>query len=295
MDLNEIKSFIAIAESQSLTLAAQKEHIPKSTLSRHLLNLENRLGVSLLQRTTRKISLTTFGKEYYKECSHYLKALYNVEKELIENFNEPKGLIKFTAPVEIGNYVVSETIAKFSQLYPEIQLQIEFTDRVVDLLNEEFDLALRAGGVNDQSLVCKKLGGDTFVLVASENYLKNSENIQIPEDLKNHKCWIFSQMKKGHEWRLSNSRTTKTVVINKKLLNNSMQSIKRIIIADGGIAYLPLILVKESILSGELVRVLAEWKNEVGSVNLCYFKKKKMPLRLRLFIDFIYTAMSPKK
>lgn len=287
MDLNEIQSFVAIVENGSLTKAAQQIQIPKSTLSRHLINLEKRLGVTLVQRSTRRVSLTPFGKQFYQTSSQSLKLLQQAEKDLSESHQLPKGRIKFTAPIEVGNYFLSEAIANFSLRYPDIEFDILFTDRIVDLVKEEFDLALRAGKIHDDSLVSKKIGGDVFVLVSSQKYLKNSLPITAPEDLLKHKCWIFSQMKKGFEWKLSNGQQTKIIKLESKRLNNSMQSLKSILIQGGGIAMLPLVLVKDALLVGELNQVLPEWKMEGGTIHLCYPKQKRIPERVRLFANFL--------
>lgn len=287
MDLNEIQSFVAIVENGSLTKAAQQIQIPKSTLSRHLINLEKRLGITLVQRSTRRVSLTSFGKQFYQTSSQSLRLLQQAEKDLSESHQLPKGRIKFTAPIEVGNYFLSEAIAEFGQKYPEIEFDILFTDRIVDLVKEEFDLALRAGRVHDDSLVSKKIGSDMFVLVASQKYLKNSSAITVPEDLLKHKCWIFSQMNKGFEWKLSNGKQTKIIKLECHRLNNSMQSLKSIVVAGGGIAMLPLVLVKDALLVGELNQVLSEWRMEGGTVHLCYPKQKKTPERVKLFANYL--------
>lgn len=291
LDLNEISSFVSIIENGSLTKAAQQVQIPKSTLSRHLMQLERRLGITLVQRTTRKISLTPSGKQFYESCKLCLVDLQKAEKQLSESHELPKGKIKFTAPIEVGNYFLSETISSFCQKYPEIEFDISFTDRIVDLVREEFDLALRAGRIHDESLVSKKLGGDIFIFVASHDYLQKNTSILKPEDLKAHICWTFSQMNRANEWKVNNGKQTKTIQVEKKLQNNSLQSIKSIIIAGGGIALLPSVLVKESLIVGELVHVLPDWKLEGGSLHLCYPKQKKTPLRVKLFIDYLMKAL----
>lgn len=292
MDLNEITSFVSIVENGSLTKAALQSQIPKSTLSRHLMSLEKRLGVTLVQRTTRKISLTPSGKQFFESCKSCLVDMQKAERELSQSHELPKGKIKFTAPIEVVNYFLSETISSFIQKYSEIELDVLFTDRIVDLVKEEFDLALRAGRIHDESLISKKLGGDIFILVASRNYLKNKPTITKPEDLKNHTCWTFSQMSRSNEWKINNGKQSKTIQVEKKLQNNSLHSIKTIIIAGGGVALLPSILVKESLIVGELIHVLPDWKLEGGNLHLCYPKQKKTPLRVKLFIEFLMQALS---
>lgn len=291
MDLNEIQSFIAIVEQGSMTKAAQEIKIPKSTLSRHLINLEKRLGITLIQRSTRKISLTALGREYYHTCSQSLKDLYIGEKKLLDDHVQPRGLIRFTAPLEIGTFFLSEAIAEFSKKNPEIYFDINYTDRVVDIIKENYDLALRAGKISDISLVSKKFGQDIFVLVASPEYLSKSSPIKTPEDISGHRCWLFSQMSNNDKWKLYNGKMTKSIQVEKKFQTNSMQSIKNIIIAGGGISYLPYVLVKNSILSGELTNVLPNWNNESGHLHLCYPQQKKIPLRLRLFIDYLLASV----
>ncbi|MCB0368569.1 MAG: LysR family transcriptional regulator [Bdellovibrionales bacterium] len=286
-DLNEILSFVAIAEQGSVTKASQVTQIPKSTLSRHLINLERRLGITLFQRTTRRVTLTVLGQEYYQSCSISLNKIFRDEKNLTESLHEPKGLIRFTAPLEIGTYFFSETIAEFVKKYPEIHLDLNYTDRVIDLVKDGYDLALRAGAIKDQSLISKKFGQDQFIIVASPNYIKNAPEIIEIDDLKKHKCWLNSQMPNSNVWKLEKKNIVKKVVLDKKYMSNSIQTIKNIIIAGGGIGFLPFVLIKNSLLAGELNQVLPQWKSEGGNMHLCYPRLRKMPVRLRLFIDHL--------
>lgn len=304
VDLNEIKSFVEIVNNFSLSKAAIQIGVPKSTLSRHLFNLENRLGHTLILRTTRKLKLTKTGEEFYINCKKILSDFYEAEKKIQESLDSPKGLIRFTASAEAGFGNLPSTIAQFMNNYPDIKIDIMLTDRVVDLIQEGFDVALRSGKSSDPNIVTKKIASETFVCVASPSYLLQNGIPKTPSDLTHHRCLIFSAKKNPTKWRFQNLKSKKNsdnwpppidVVLTNQNQISSINMTKKICIAGGGIAYLPKFVVQDSLLAGELQLLFPDWEGPTGTHHICFPLMRNQPLRVRLFIDFLFKNLSENK
>lgn len=285
--LNEINAFVSIVRHGSLTKAAEETEIPKSTLSRHLKDLENRLGVVLIQRTTRRFHLTPAGEKYYQTCARVLEELTELERETTETQKVPRGLVKFTAPVEMGSYFLPGLLREFSQKYPEIQFECHFTDRIVDFVEEGFDLALRAGRLPDSTLIAKKLGAGFGVLVAAPDYLRKHSKIQQPKDLPKHCCIQFLATSELAAWNLISNQKRENLIIKNSHRCTSLSSILALTKTGLGIGLLPQFLVDEALTTGELERVLPEWKSPPSNYYLVYSSQKHLPLRVRLLFDFL--------
>lgn len=285
--LNEINAFVSIVRHGSLTKAAEETEIPKSTLSRHLKDLETRLGVVLIQRTTRRFSLTPAGEKYYQTCARLLEELTELERETTETQKVPRGLVKFTAPMEMGSYFLPALFREFSNKYPEIQLECHFTDRIVDFTAENFDLALRAGRLPDSSLVAKKLGNESAVLVAAPDYVRKHRKIQTPQDLHQQCCIQFLAASELAGWNLVSGQKRENLIIKNSHRSTSLSAILALVKSGLGIGLLPQFLVNEGLMSGELERVLPDWKSPTNSYYLVYSAQRHLPLRVRLLFDFL--------
>src|SRR3954471_9709977 len=184
MDLNEVRVFVQVARSGSFTAAAKRLGMPNSTVSAKVTALERRLEASLLKRTTRKLHLTEAGERYYERCARALGELEAADKDLSAAQLEPQGVLRITAPVDMGAACLVELTRSFGVRYPKIQLDFLFTDRFVDLVGEGVDLAIRAGELEDSSLVARKLGESYMAPYASPAYLKKAGTPKSPHELK---------------------------------------------------------------------------------------------------------------
>ncbi len=289
-DLNEISVFVAVAKTGGISKAGQELGLPKSTISRKLASLESRLGLTLMQRTTRKISLTRVGEEYYQTCAQALKEIEDAEKSALTSHEVPQGLLKISMPLEVADSLIKK-IHRFSELHPLIQLEIDLSNRPVDLVREGFDLALRAGFIADQTLKAKKIAEGRFILVASPSYLNNNAKISNTKDLLQHRLIVFSGRRDPLKWKLHNHNNPKDkaaeISVAGHFTANSAKFCKKIAIEGGGVAFVPESLVQESLISGELMRVLPNWAGDKSPLHIVYPPAKRIPLRLRAFIDFI--------
>lgn len=286
MDLNEISAFINIVQAGGLSRAAEHTGLPKSTLSRKLQQLEERLGVTLLQRTTRKITLTPAGQEYYQTCSRILTELSEAEKTVLSEQKSPQGILRFTAPAEAGWTLLAPIIREFKEKYPDIALDMDFTDRTVDMVGEGFDVALRAGLQKDSSLKVKKIKPHRFVLVASSLYLKKQGRPKTAKDLLEHNLIGFSPGREPIVWKLSTPNGKIEIPVEACVRSNSLACAQRLAQEHMGIALVPRFLCMETLVAGGLEIVLPDCYLERSEFGLVYPAGRFLPPKTRVFVDF---------
>lgn len=291
-NLNQITSFIEVAKEGSFTKASAKLGLPKSTLSHHIAELEKRLGVSLIQRTTRSTKLTSAGENYFRKSSLLLDQLQSLEEDTRQQQVEVQGLIKMTAPMDIGNYILAPIIARFMEIYPKVQIQCDMSDRMVDLVGEGFDLAIRAGFLKDSTMKAKLLGYDEFGLYVSASYLKKNPIRKI-EDLNAQECILFSSSLGEVTWNLQSQEGSKKKIRPQghMTLNNLKFSLR--LAAEGrGIAALPMFLAdSENRVSNSLVRVLPNWSFGRHPISIVTPPVNFKSQRVKVFSDFITTEL----
>lgn len=287
MDLNEISAFISIVQAGGLSKASEQTGLPKSTLSRKLALLEQRLGITLLQRTTRKITLTKAGEEYFRQCASLLGQLTEVEKAVAAEQSEPRGIIRFTAPVESGPLVLAPILRRFCERYPKVSLDLVFTDRIVDLVGEGFDVALRATNMRDSSLKAKKIWHEEFILVASRSYLKKFGIPKTVKDLPAHRVIGFSPNREALTWKLKGPDGKKEISLHEYIRTNSLPNCRALALEGLGITLISKFLVCSDLRSGKLEEVLPGWTAERGELALVYPNQKYVSPKTRAFVDFM--------
>lgn len=283
-DLNDIAIFTKVVEHNSFSAAARVLGMPNSAVSRKVARLEQQLGVKLLQRTTRKLHLTEAGELFYERCSYIIAEAEDAERQISNLQEQPKGHLKITAPIEIGTYFLSDFVCQFMEKYPEMTVEIELTSRVVDLIEEGFDLAIRAGQPSDSSLVGKKLGVATQVIVASPEYLKRHKKIRTPEDLKQLVC-ILPRWSKRVIWQFKKRKNVSQVNVNGQLRTNNLTFMRKAAENSQGIALLPKFVCAEAIENQQLVTLFDDY--EVNNIDMyaIFPSRKYLSQKTRLFLD----------
>lgn len=285
MDLNEISIFIQVIQSRSFSHAARVLGLPNSTVSHKISSLEARLGVTLIQRTTRKLNITPAGDAYYKKCLIGLEQIKAAELEMANIQGEPQGLLRITAPAEFGGVALPKIISAYMNKYPRIRIEVLFTDRILDLLSENIDLAIRAGELKDSSLIAKRIGATYFVPVASKKYLKAHSPITHPRELLRHHCLQFTPVGVD-SWKMTGPRGSIQAPLPGKILVNHLEMVKKMALLDQGIAYLPSWFVFEEIKSGKLMRILPEWRSSLTPLHFVYPAQRFVTPKLSAFMDF---------
>lgn len=285
MDLNEISIFIKVVQAGSFSLAAKQLLMPISTVSSKVSSLEKRLGVTLIQRTTRKLHVTNAGQAYFKRCIEGLSAIQAGETEIASTQLEPQGLLRVTAPVELGSTALPSLVSDFTNLYPKVRVEMILTDRTVDLLGEGVDLAIRAGDLEDSSLIAKKIGSAYFGIYASPKYLKAKGTPLHPKELKPHSCIQFTPIGVD-EWVLVNGKTSFTAQVSGKVIANDLNMVKLLLLKGDGIALLPASSCQGDVSTGKLVRILPDWKTGTAPVHFVYPAQRFVTPKLSAFIAF---------
>ena len=291
-DLNEVLVFTRVVQAGSFTAAARKLTLPKSTVSRRVTSLEKRLGVRLLQRTTRRLRLTDVGREYYARVSRVVDDLEEADNVVRASQDRPLGTLRITAPVDLGLEYLSRLINEFTALYPEVNVSLFLTQRKVDLVGEGFDLALRAGQMTDSTLISKKISGSPARLWASPGYLAARGTPTTPEDLADHDCVLFGSELRG-KWRLVDGKHEVEVPVAGRIAANDLLFVRRAAEAGAGIALIPLIPSADPV-SDRLVPVLERYRsNQSRNVGLfvVYPSAKHLSPKARVFIDFVSDRM----
>lgn len=293
MDLNDIVVFTKVVETKSFTGAADALGLPKSTVSRKLAQLEERLGVRLVQRTTRKLALTEIGEAYYERCSRIVADIAAAEQLVTDMQSTPRGRLRVTASVDFSTRFLGEIVAEFLAQHPEINVELEATDRVVDLIEDGFDLAVRFGQMPESTLIARKLCNLHLILCASPAYLARRGAPQTVEELDEHDHVLFTPVSRNQTWTLANGDASYEFGRPARLATNNYGAVVDVARAGGGIALISEFMVTEEIKNGQLVRVLPDWQTRPTDVHAVYPARQNVPPRLTLFLDHLAKSLNP--
>lgn len=287
-DLDAIAYFVAIAGRGSLTAAAAAIGAPKSTLSRKLAQLEARLGVLLLHRGPRRVRLTAAGEAFLGRCAAALGQIDAAEAEVGALQREPQGVVRLTAPRDLGNHLGAPLLVRFAAGHPQIAVELHLTDRTVPLAEHGLDLALRVGPIQDHALTARPLGEIDGLLVASPAYLARRGAPEEPAQLAGHACLVFLSPPFGATWRLLGpGGATAELAVRGPLAANSLPVVRDAALAGLGVARLPRYMCARELAIGALVRVLPAWSSGARPLAIAYPGRRSLTARARCLLDFI--------
>lgn len=286
MDLNGALVFVRVVQAGSFSQAAKQLRMPISTVSAKVAALEKHLGVSLMRRTTRQLHLTESGDAYFRHAVKAVAELQEAEALTTQSQGEIQGRIKITAPVEMGMTSLADVAADFVKKNPKLRIDLLLTDRLVDLVADGVDLAVRIGELKDSSLMSKKIGQVGMQAFASSAYLKKAAPIKRPQDLSHHPCLIFSNQNEI-EWTFYRGENVQKVRVNGPFSANNLIAVHRVALQNLGVALLPTFLCQEDVEKKKLVRVLEGWTSGNNPVHLVYPQQKFLPKSTRAVLDFL--------
>jgi DNA-binding transcriptional LysR family regulator len=291
MDLDGIAIFVKVLQAGSFSRAAKLLGMPNSTVSSKVSALEKRLGVTLLQRTTRKLRATQAGEAYYQRSVRALEELQAAENELETGRAEPKGRLRLTAPVEIGHSLLPALVHAFLKKHPRMDVDLVVTNRVLDLIVDGIDLAIRAGPLKDSSLIAKRFDLGYFGLWASPEYLTKHAAPRHPQELTRHNCLRFARFK-NEGFGLTNGRENLNVPVSGTSIADDFETLRSLAILGEGVAFLPSFLCAEENQQEKLVRVLPQWRGDKVSLSLVYPAQRFVPTKVRAFIAVVDEILS---
>lgn len=283
MNLNDLSLFIRVVETGSFTAAADSLNVQKSTISRRIAQLEDTLGIRLIQRTTRKLKLTPEGEELFNRAQPLVDDLEAVQDDISASKTELRGRLRLTMPTEIGVFMMNEVITSFMQTYPKLEVDVELSTRTVDLIEEGVDLALRLGPLPNSSLIARHIAGLHRGLFATPEYLEQHGMPKIPDDLAHHQC--ISLLKPFDHLRFTNWNDNEPVTMGGRLRTNSMSFVREMILQGMGIGRLPEVFCGELVKTGRIVRVLDEFTLDPLEINALYASRRNLNPRVRAFLD----------
>lgn len=287
MEIELVHIFIKVVKNGSFSKAAMNLALPKSTVSKAVTRLESETGTKLLMRTTRSQTLTAAGKAFYDSCVGPIQAIEDAQKSLSGNDSLLAGHLKITAPEDLGTEVIAPAAGILTQKHSGLHFELNYTDRVVDLVKDGYDMAIRIGHLKESGLKSKKVGDIRLVLVASPSYLKSKGKVQKPEDLKNHRCLSLGARTAKHQWNLkSTSGASQQLTVQPQIISNQMLSLIKAAVINSGIALVPAFLVKPFIDSGELTRILPQWTSHGLPVSILSPLAFSSSARLRTTTDY---------
>jgi DNA-binding transcriptional LysR family regulator len=282
MGLDDALIFTRVVECHSFTLAAEGLGMQKSTVSRRLAQLEERLGVRLLNRTTRKLRLTEVGQAYYERCRQIMLDFAEAEQAVMQLQQEPAGLLRITAPIEFGQLFLGQVVGAFMAEYPQITAEVELSSRPVDPLEEGVDIAIMAGQPHDSTLIARKLFDVSRRLYASPAYLAAHGHPQTPGDLLEHRAILLPLDNPRHWPVLGENLSCRRV-----MSCNNVSFAREVVIAGAGIAGLPQMICAEALRRGDLLEVLPEVSLPSNGVYAVYPSRRFQAMKVRTFLDFI--------
>jgi DNA-binding transcriptional LysR family regulator len=293
IDLNRIATWVRVVESGSMTKAARALGRPKSSVSRAVKQLEEELGTTLLQRTTRKLTLTRAGENYLGRAREALRVLDEAHTELLSADGVLRGTIRMTAPLDPSSRlggIIARAVAEFVGRYPHVHVDMLFTGRRVDLIAERVDVAVRAGSLEDSALVARRVATDSLVLVASPAYVSQHGTPKRLAELSQHRAILYN-LSQGARWKLIGPSATTSIAMRGPVTVDEMGFQLPLVEAGVGIAMLPLLIAEESLRAGRLVRVLPQYSGRGGAIQLVYPALQHVPKRVSMFRDLLYETL----
>jgi DNA-binding transcriptional LysR family regulator len=287
-DLNALVIFAKVVEAKSFSEAARRLRMPVSTVSRRVAELEDELGVRLLDRSTRALRLTDLGSEVLEHAQRSAEASEAVECIVSDQQSEVTGTLRLSAPPNISDTLLTPLVTAFQASYPKVRVQILIAERYVDHIGDGVDIVLRLGALKDSSLVARKILTYRHQLVASPDYLKDHKAPESPQDLLDHRLIAFSYWRPESRWTFVHveGKDEETVTFQPHLSMNDFAGLTLALLAAGGIGDLPPVVQPELIRDGRLIEVMPEWRFRTMDLSLVHLGNRNMPRPVRLFKEF---------
>jgi LysR family transcriptional regulator, regulator for bpeEF and oprC len=291
----EIGVFVRVVDRRSFTRAGQAIGLTASGVSRIVSRLEARLGVRLLERTTRSIGLTAEGASYYERCTRILRELEDADGVLAQSARgAPRGRLRVDAPTVLGRYVLAPALPRFLDDYPDLSVSLSVRDHLIDPIAEGIDVLLRMAELRESELVHKKLGTLRFVVVASPSYLTRHGRPQVPDDLRKHPALSFMAGAQPLTWRFPGRNRDIVFTPSGRLQSNSVDALREAALAGQGIANVLELHVRDEVARGALEVVLGDHEQTPVTVHALYTKESATLPKVRAFLDFVARCLSSK-
>jgi DNA-binding transcriptional LysR family regulator len=282
----DMRIFAQVMEAGSFTAAADRLGMSKQSVSRRLMQLEERLGVRLLNRSTRRLDATPLGQHYYQSALRLLGEVQQVEHDISGQAQALRGTLRLSAPLSFAMSHLGCLLTEFLQLHPQLDVEVDLSDRAVDLIGEGYDLALRIGGLEDSSLIARRIASVERVYCASPAYLQARGVPLKPEDLAGHDCLPYGHSRQV-QWQFRQGGKAQAIQVTGRMRANNGELLRDAAIAGMGVTYLPTFIVGQALADGRLVNVLEEWTPPALQLSAVYPQHRQVARPVQEFVSFL--------
>lgn len=289
--LTRMKAFTLVVETGSFSAASERLSISRAAASKYVSQLEAQLGVRLLNRTTRHVSTTESGRMYFERCKEMLHLMEEADDMVAGLSGAPKGILRISAPSVFANRHLVPLLSEFSQLYPDVKIEIMVSERLVDLVDEGYDLAIRIAYEHDAELIARRLTSCRHVMVAAPAYLNTAPVLEKPSDLQCHACMLYS-FTQNNTWPMAKDGQDYPVKISPLITSNNPEVLLEAAIAGMGITIMPTFIAYEAIRNGRLQTVLNDYTVLKLDIYAVYASRHYLPAKIRTFIDFLKSRIN---
>jgi len=290
--LDGVAVFVAVINGGSFKAAAESLGHSTSYISKEVSRLEKRLGSRLLNRTTRTISLTDAGRAYYERCQQIMIDAENATRSVSQLQDEPRGLLRVNAPTSFGTRHLLEQLSAFLHRFPEVNLEIEFTDRIIDVVAEGYDVVIRVGKVRNSNLIARAFTRSKTVVIASPDYLRRHGTPEKAAELEDHHCITYSLEPNPLTWTFKKADEQVQVQLSSRALCNNAEIMVALACAGIGIAWMPLFTCNREVEAGRLKILLEDYEQPEYGVYAVYPHRQYLTAKVRVFVDYLVECFS---
>lgn len=285
--LESMRTFCRVAELNSFSGAARSLELSPAVVTRQVAALEKELGLRLLNRSTRHVSLSEAGAQYYEGCIELLERADTLDAQVSGQAERATGLLRISAPMDFGRMYLQTAVREFLSREPGVRVEVIFEDRIVDLLEERFDMSLRVGQLKDSSLVARRLGSACIACYASPDYLALNGAPMHPDDLRNHQVLEYALSATPGKWLFQRAGKRMDQTVNSRFVANNGRALAESACEGLGIVRVPEFIVTDLEADGRLIEVLADFRSAPLDISLLYLQRRLNPAKVTLFADFL--------
>ena len=288
-------AFAKVVETGSFARAADRLDLSVSAVSRQVADLEAHLGVRLLNRTTRRLSLTESGQAFYERCVQLLADLEEAEESVTASAALPRGTLRLTASISFGVGYLAPAVAEFGARHPQVRFDIQLSDRAVDLVDEGIDLAIRIGDIGSQAVIARRIGVAQLICCAAPSYLARRSQPRTPDDLREHACLTYAYASGGNLWPFADAQGgVRKIEVGGGAHANNGAMLAALAVAGAGITQAPDFIVAPDVRAGRLVPLLADYSSPAIPVNAVYPSRRHLSAKVRAFVDYLVARFADK-
>ena len=291
--LTSMKVFVRVAQAGSFARAADQLQISRAMVTKHIMSLENRLGLRLLNRTTRRLSLTEVGTAYRERCAQILAEIEEAEMTATQMQTQPRGTLRVTAPTSFGSFHLAPAIADYIRQYPDVEVSMALADRTPDLADEGIDVAVRIGLPDTTSMVARRIAQARMVICGAPAYFQRHGTPRQPQDLVEHNCLRYLYRARD-EWEFKSANTMISVPIKGNIESTAGDALRMAAIHGAGLVLQPTYMVGEDLKAGRLLAVMTDYEPVGADIYAFYLHRKHLSNKVRTFVDFLLERYSPR-